>query len=268
MLAMAWRVCAPRVALVHDLAGDDRRAAGDVDRVARRRPLGCSRRPVPTAHQRRYCANHPDTAASASCRVNAPAYSALPTIAPSTRAQVGDRPQVASDETPPLATTAASVRAQTSRSRPRFGPVQRAVPVHVGDDVARAAVGVQPGQRLPQFAARPASSRGRPAWCRARRGRPRSARRARRSPRAPSPGTPAPPCPGSPGPQPVPSARPQRVARPGCRRTARPRRRAAPTTSASRSRFEPRPNAASRSTRWTHSAPAACQASAAASGSP
>ena len=32
--------------------------------------------------------------------------------------------------------------------------------------------------------------------------------------------------------------------------------------------FEPRPKAASRSTRWIHSAPSACQASAAASGAP
>src|SRR5690606_10187930 len=40
------------------------------------------------------------------------------------------------------------------------------------------------------------------------------------------------------------------------------------TTSASRSALEPRPNAASRSTRWIHSAPPDCQSSAAASGSP
>ena len=41
-----------------------------------------------------------------------------------------------------------------------------------------------------------------------------------------------------------------------------------PTTSASSAAFEPRPNAASRSTRWIHSAPSDCQASAAASGAP
>jgi len=41
-----------------------------------------------------------------------------------------------------------------------------------------------------------------------------------------------------------------------------------PTTSASSPALEPRPNAASRSTRWIHCAPASCQASAAWSGSP
>ena len=41
-----------------------------------------------------------------------------------------------------------------------------------------------------------------------------------------------------------------------------------PTIVASRSRLWPRPNAASRSTRWIHSAPASCQRSAASTGSP
>ena len=40
------------------------------------------------------------------------------------------------------------------------------------------------------------------------------------------------------------------------------------TTSASRSAFDPRPNAASRSTRWIQDAPARCQPSAASIGSP
>ena len=42
----------------------------------------------------------------------------------------------------------------------------------------------------------------------------------------------------------------------------------APTISACSSRLWPRPNAASRSTRWIHSAPASCQRSAASTGSP
>ena len=41
-----------------------------------------------------------------------------------------------------------------------------------------------------------------------------------------------------------------------------------PITSASSAALEPRPNAASRSTRWTHAAPSRCQASAASTGSP
>ena len=65
--------------------------------------------------------------------------------------------------------------AQTSRSRSRFGP--RSVPslVHVGDDVAGAALGVQPGQRLAEVAAVARSSRGRPA-CVPRTSRPTAIR--------------------------------------------------------------------------------------------
>ncbi|OLS98032.1 hypothetical protein BJF90_41685 [Pseudonocardia sp. CNS-004] len=41
-----------------------------------------------------------------------------------------------------------------------------------------------------------------------------------------------------------------------------------PTTPASSSALEPRPNAASRSTRWIHSAPSRCHCSAASQGAP
>ncbi len=60
--------------------------------------------------------------------MNASAYRAFPTIAPSTR-RPSSRPRLAiarkssSDDTPPLATTAASVQAHTSRSSCRLGPV-------------------------------------------------------------------------------------------------------------------------------------------------
>src|SRR5204862_417359 len=68
---------------------------------------------------------HAETSASASCRVNAPAYNAFPTIAPST--PTGTREAMAcrsaSEDTPPLATTGRSVAAHTPRSRSRLGPV-------------------------------------------------------------------------------------------------------------------------------------------------
>src|SRR5699024_2698128 len=57
-------------------------------------------------------------------RVNAPAYRALPTIAPSTPAGTRSRRAAMSSrlEMPPEATTGASVRAQTWASRSVFGP--------------------------------------------------------------------------------------------------------------------------------------------------
>ena len=66
-----------------------------------------------------------NTAARASCRVNAPAYRALPTMAPSTPSDV--RPARARRSSrldpPPLATTGAFVREHTSRYRSRLGPL-------------------------------------------------------------------------------------------------------------------------------------------------
>ena len=101
-----------------------------------------------------------------------------------------------SEETPPEATTGRSVRAQTSRSRSRFGPAQGAVLGDVGDDVAGAAVARPAGPAPRTGRRRPGSSRARPASCRARRGRPRPGRRARRSPARTSPGPPARRCRG------------------------------------------------------------------------
>ena len=54
---------------------------------------------------------------------------------------------------PPEATTGRSVAAQTSRSSSRFGPCEHAVLVDVGDDVAGAALGVEPGQHVVEVAA-------------------------------------------------------------------------------------------------------------------
>ena len=97
----------------------------------------------------------PATAASACSSVNAPAYSALPTIAPSTpsgaRAAIARRS--ARLATPPLAITGRPVPAHTRRSRSRFGPVQRAVPGDVGDHEAGTAVRVEPGEGLPEVSA-------------------------------------------------------------------------------------------------------------------
>ena len=66
---------------------------------------------------------------------------------------------------PPEATTGRSVSAQTSREQVEVGALQHAVLVHVGDDVAGAALGVEPGEHLVQVAAvaGPAARRQRPA---------------------------------------------------------------------------------------------------------
>src|SRR5699024_2476119 len=67
-----------------------------------------------------------DTAARASGRVNRSAYSALPTIAPST--PMSASPAIArrstSRETPPEASTGALASPHTSRSSPSFGPAR------------------------------------------------------------------------------------------------------------------------------------------------
>src|SRR5699024_6571894 len=71
---------------------------------------------------------------SASSIVNACAYRAFPTIAPSTPCGTSSRSarRSSSEEIPPEATTFASVREQTSRSRSRLGP--RRVPSLVTSD--------------------------------------------------------------------------------------------------------------------------------------
>ena len=101
------------------------------------------------------------------------------------------RPQVVERaDTPPEATTGRSVRGADARAAGR-GWARVSVPslVDVGDDVAGAAL-ARPAGRASRRARRPpGSSRARPAWCRARRGRRRSGRRARRSPARTSPGS-------------------------------------------------------------------------------
>src|SRR5260221_5256766 len=84
-----------------------------VDVKARDDPDGDGNQATATAAAFRACS-----------RVNAPAYRALPTIAPATPA--ARSPAIASRsarlDTPPLAITGRSVRAQTRRSRSRLGP--------------------------------------------------------------------------------------------------------------------------------------------------
>ena len=132
------------------------------------------------------------TAASASGRVNrprrAPCRRSRPR-SPRPRRPRPARPGRRAARCPPEAITGAAVAAATSRSSSRFGPVQRAVLADVGDDVAGAAVAVQPGEGLPEVAAvacvQPrAASRCVAVGRSARRARRRSGRRARRSPRA------------------------------------------------------------------------------------
>ena len=144
-----------------DLAADDRGAAGHQDQAVRAAPRrGSSRRSPPRGRRsatRRTSMRliSDDTASSASSRVNALAYSALPTIAPSTPS--GTRAAMARrssrEETPPEATTGRSVAAQTFAQQLQVGALERAVLGDVGDDVAGAALGVQAGQRLVQVAA-------------------------------------------------------------------------------------------------------------------
>src|SRR5450755_2493040 len=112
-----------RVILMDELRTHDRGAAGHEHVVpGRHRPaVPDDRLPLRAGEDP---SRHAVTALSASSRVNAPAYRALPTIAPSTPS--GTRAAIASRsarlETPPLAITGRAVRAQTCRSRSRFGP--------------------------------------------------------------------------------------------------------------------------------------------------
>src|SRR5690606_42132794 len=79
---------------------------------------------VPALHAPHGIGCHRATASSASSRVNALAYRALPTMAPSTPS--GTWPAMArrssSEETPPEATTGRSVAAHTFFSSSRLGP--------------------------------------------------------------------------------------------------------------------------------------------------
>ena len=177
-------------------------------------------------------------------------------------------------DTPPDAITGASVRSATLASRSRLGPLQRAVLGDVGDDEARTSFSVKAFQHRPQIAAvgLPAAAaqpvlavgtKGRSA----RRARRPPCRRARRSLRAHHCGFSSAAVPRLTRAQPVASAADSDSSSrmPPDNSTATS---SLPTTSASSSRFEPRPNAASRSTRWIHSAPSRCQVIAASSAEP
>ena len=183
------------------------------------------------------------------------------------RAQAAIARRSARLDTPPLAMTGRSVRAQTRRSRSRFGPRSMPSLSHVGDHVPAAAVGVEPGEASSTARRRRWSSRARPAWCRARPARPRSGRRARRWRARTQSGFSSAAVPMTTRAQPVASAAVSDgvVADPAGQLD---RTSSRPISAASCGALEPRPKAASRSTRWIHSAPASCQASAASSGSP
>ncbi len=145
--------------------------------------------------------------------------------------------------------------------------LEHAVLVDVGDDVARAPLAVEPLQRLPEVAALLGPAPRRQAWCP---GRPDPT--ATRSPcsamaRAVHSGSSRAAVPRFTRRQPVASAASSDAASrmPPLSSTLMS---SLPTMPASRSRFDPRPKAASRSTRCSHSAPCSCQASAACQGSP
>src|SRR5262249_17969684 len=114
------------VALVDRLPAGHRGAPADEDEVAGRHGPA-----VADGLLERHAGRHPATAgaheatsASASSRVNAPAYRALPMIAPSTPISVrlARARRSSRDDTPPLATTGALVREHTLRYRSRLGP--------------------------------------------------------------------------------------------------------------------------------------------------
>src|ERR1022692_334114 len=255
------------VALVHELRARHRRAAGHEYEVTRghrpavpdhRLPRGAGRTP----------ARHPATALSACSRVNSPAYSALPMMAPSTPPGTSAAIACRSSrlDTPPLAITGREVRAQTARSRSRLGPVS--VPSLVtsvttyreqpsASSRARVSPSSPPSRVQPRAASRvPRTSRPTAILS------PCSAMAARTQSGLSSAAVPT-------------FTRVHLVASAAASDTSS---RMPPdsstatssrcTTEASSAALDPRPNAASRSTRWIHCAPAACQASAACSGSP
>src|SRR5215470_538671 len=256
-----------RVALVHEHPVRHGGAAGHEHEVTRRN------RPAVPDHRlprgpRRDLPGHDFTASSASSRVNAPAYSALPTMAPSTPsgASAASARRSSRLDTPPLAITGRPVPAHTRRSRSRLGPAR----------VPSLVTSVTTNRRQPSRSSRAsASSRSPPS-----RVQPRAASRLPRTSRPTAtcspcsammprtqPGRSSAAVPTLTRAQPVPSAAPSDASSriPPDSSTAMSSRL---TTPASSTALDPRPKAASRSTRWIHSAPAACQASAAASGSP
>src|SRR3954447_9277845 len=169
-------------------------------------------------------------------------------------------------ETPPLATTGRSVRRQTSRSSSTLGP--RSMPS------LTTSVTTYRAQPSASRRAR-ASQRSPPSWVHPRAASvvPRTSRpTAIRSPNSAiaervQSGSSRAAVPRLTRAQPVARAvrrlASSRMPPESSTRTSRVR-----TTPARSSRLEPRPKAASRSTRWIHSAPARAQARAAASGSP
>ena len=171
------------------------------------------------------------------------------------------------DETPPLATIGLLRARCHVTEQVEIGSAQSAILRHVGDDVPGTTVAIQALERLPQVAAFlcPAAC----CQCRAPHIEPDSNAIAVLGNGAGAPGW---VLERSSADVDASTTRRQR----GCqrsvitnsRRSARHARRACPVTSASSSRLLPRPKAASRSTKWIHSAPPSCHANAAASGSP
>src|SRR6478609_7231658 len=111
----------------HDLPVDHGGAAGDEDEAGGELDgAGVAELLLPGGARGHaaYGVRHAATALRASSRVNASAYSALPTMAPSTPSGTSREiaRRSASEETPPEATTGLSVAAQTSRRRARLGP--------------------------------------------------------------------------------------------------------------------------------------------------
>lgn len=104
----------------------------------------------------RCCASGPNqfvapTAVRASGSVKAPAYNALPTIAPSTQRREG--PQVVQPADAPAHNHRPIRRAVHRTKQIEIRPREHAVTLDVGHDRARAAVRVETGQHVEQFAA-------------------------------------------------------------------------------------------------------------------
>ena len=120
--------------------------------------------------------------------MNAPAYSALPTIAPS--APSATRAAIAQRSLRPPHPAAGDHRTDGRRAylakQVEVRAAERAIAAHVRNDVASTPVGVESGQYVGQLATLPGANSARITWCRGRRARPRAFRRAMRSPTAPS----------------------------------------------------------------------------------
>ena len=140
------------------------------------------------------------TQASACGKVNRPAYSALPTMTPSTprSARVAIARRSSRLDTPPDAMTGASVRSVTRGQRFEIGTAQCAVLGDVGDDEPRTPFAVKAFQHAPHVAAvglpaaapQPVLAGWIPFVESGRPGRPRPCRRVRRWPAHTTAGSP------------------------------------------------------------------------------